>query len=465
MALTKAQRDALPASDFAVPGKRALPIHDETHVKMAWDQVDNTKGLSDGERSSARQHILSKAKTLGMDTKGWKVSAMSWDVSLSAMSLNSPETPDHPNKAPFSGCLVRLDQPSDKPPHGSFGMKTILTSAAAEAALGSLLGMGVNYTSDLKGHDRKAKIGIIESATIESDASGKWIQIGGFLYASDFPDVTASIQAKKDDLGFSFEAERLFVSDSKVPNSLEIDKLTFTGAAILRKDSAAYSSTSIAAAAENGDYQMNKEDLDALMAAIAGIGTRLDKVEAGQAKTIEAASVIDKVSKHTAGLRKVAEGMAAAGIGGDATRGHVHILNHMADTMDASACKGVLASSYSPPSMYASGTVVGSLDAAGITAAVEAAVKPLKDEIASQATIIKDMKAAAADTSAPPERKTLPPVITTLMARGGISLPEDGKKLSIAAIDKVLAASQLPPEKRIELKIGLRNAGLLENAA
>lgn len=67
---TKA-RDALKADDFAVPGKRTLPIPDAAHVKLAWDMVDRTEGLSDTERAEARRRIRAKAKELGVDTSGW----------------------------------------------------------------------------------------------------------------------------------------------------------------------------------------------------------------------------------------------------------------------------------------------------------------------------------------------------------------------------------------------------------
>src|SRR4051794_37354451 len=69
--LTKKERDALPDSDFAVPGKRKLPINDARHVKLAWDMVDRTEGLSEAEKKTARQRILRKAKSLDVDTSGW----------------------------------------------------------------------------------------------------------------------------------------------------------------------------------------------------------------------------------------------------------------------------------------------------------------------------------------------------------------------------------------------------------
>ncbi|GIM47032.1 hypothetical protein DNHGIG_25810 [Collibacillus ludicampi] len=72
--LSAAQRKKLKDSDFAVPGKRKLPIHDKEHVKLAWDMVDRTKGLTEEERKEARKRILSAAKQMGVDTSDWNKS-------------------------------------------------------------------------------------------------------------------------------------------------------------------------------------------------------------------------------------------------------------------------------------------------------------------------------------------------------------------------------------------------------
>ncbi len=459
MALTKHQRDTMPADDFAVPGKRALPIHDESHVRMAWDMVERTKGLSDAEKAEARRRIVNRAHKLSMDISKWRVQAMSWDMDfMSAMSLESPSTPDHPNKMPFSGCLVRLDEPSDSAPHGSFGMKTILTSAAAEAALPSILGMAIDYKPALNGHDRTAKIGIIDAATIETDSRGKYVKIGGFMYAQDFPEVTSRIQKDQEKLGFSFEAARLFVNEKEVNGCLEIQALTFTGAAVLMKNTAAYTSTSIAAEAEENtvmDEEL-KAALAGITASVTALGAKVEKIEASQTTIVEAASVIDKVSKHTAGLRKVAEGMAAAGIGGHATRGHVHILNHMADSMDAEACKGVMASSYSPPGMYASA-------APGVDDATKTEIAGLKTGLEGIQNSIKTLMAAAAGDAIPAQRKTVEPAIIRLLAKTSLNVDASGggEPFKVSAVDAALKGSTLTPEQRLQVKVGLNKAGLL----
>ncbi len=58
--------------DFAVPGKRALPIHDAKHVRLAWDMIDRTEGLTPSERRAARRRILARAAKLGIDTNDWE---------------------------------------------------------------------------------------------------------------------------------------------------------------------------------------------------------------------------------------------------------------------------------------------------------------------------------------------------------------------------------------------------------
>ena len=69
--LTAAERDNLAPEYFAVPGKRLLPIRDAEHVKMAWNLVGETHGLTSVERREAKRRILARAKALGVNTSGW----------------------------------------------------------------------------------------------------------------------------------------------------------------------------------------------------------------------------------------------------------------------------------------------------------------------------------------------------------------------------------------------------------
>lgn len=64
--LTAKARRAIKSGNFAVPGKRKLPIEDEGHVQSAMGRVSQTKGLTPGERKTAKVKIAKAAKKLGI---------------------------------------------------------------------------------------------------------------------------------------------------------------------------------------------------------------------------------------------------------------------------------------------------------------------------------------------------------------------------------------------------------------
>ncbi len=493
--LTKPMRDAIPEEHFAVPGKRKLPIHDERHTRLAWDMVDRTGGLTPEEKSAARGHILRRAKELGIDTTDWhRVKAMRFD----AMALNISNDDDHPNKMPFSGVLTKVDEPSDEPPGGSNGRRILVTSEAAQAALKTLVGMAVDFTAAFDGHDPQAKVGLITSA----DVIGNEIVISGYIYASDFPEVAASIKALKSVLGFSFEAQRIYVEDPGA-DVLKIVELVFTGAAILRKDKAAYHSTSLAANAAK-DIDMTPDELKALLAeALKPINDKISGLEASNAtlgtanaalaakvaadlKVVEAnAATAAKVEPHAAGLESCAASMEAAGIGLHPTGGHVQTLKRMASAMRADAATGKVPHIFRdhdyPYSASADRSddksVADKISAAAeetkkllaakddevaklIASAVETASKAFGDKLAAAETKIADLKAGKRADSATPERKTLSPVVTAILARANLTTPEGDAKLSASAIDAAIKPLNLEPAKRIQMKIELERAGL-----
>jgi hypothetical protein len=57
-----ADRNKLRVGQFAVPGKKKLPIHDAEHVRNAWSRLNQTKGLTDAEKKTARRRIIAAAK-------------------------------------------------------------------------------------------------------------------------------------------------------------------------------------------------------------------------------------------------------------------------------------------------------------------------------------------------------------------------------------------------------------------
>jgi hypothetical protein len=104
--------------------------------------------------------------------------------------------------------------------------RIVLTMRAVEAAMDSLLGIAVDFTPELYGHDPQTKFGIITTA----DIKGNDLYIEGFLYAGDFPTIVAEIEANRRRLGFSFQARDLMTTDPDA-EPVPIIQGVFTGAA------------------------------------------------------------------------------------------------------------------------------------------------------------------------------------------------------------------------------------------
>jgi hypothetical protein len=78
---------------------------------------------------------------------------------LEAMAVTIPQVDGHPNRVPFEGVLTMVNTASDKAPAGARGHRVMLMREAAEKALPSLLGMGVDYRPGWDGHDGGARSG------------------------------------------------------------------------------------------------------------------------------------------------------------------------------------------------------------------------------------------------------------------------------------------------------------------
>jgi len=180
-------------------------------------------------------------------------------LSLESMAIEMPAVHGHPNRAAFRGVLTIVDVASDKSPSGARGHRVLLTRRAAEAAMPSLMGMGLDYSPALDRHDARRKIGVITRAEIV----GRVVEVGGFLYARDFPEIVKEIgrpgrarksvsagsesgdwdvRATRAGLGMSYEITDAFVEDITA-SVWVLSRVTFTGAAVLRRDKAAYCST------------------------------------------------------------------------------------------------------------------------------------------------------------------------------------------------------------------------------
>lgn len=457
MALTKEQRDALPDTDFAVPGKRDLPMHDAIHVKMAWNAVGEKQGLTDDERRDARVLLLARAGELGVDTTNWNLLK---SIQFEAMAIEMPLVTDHPNRIPFSGIMARVDEPSDKPVGGAGGKRVLLRRAVAEAALASLLGMAVDFTVDLDGHNPQKKIGIITEAWIDGSA----IRIKGFFYGADFPMEVKAIQAHKEQLGFSYECQARVRSLNDDP--LEVVSCMFTGAAVLYKDKAAYMTTALAASAdrtETGDQEMELKDI---MDAVKSLTTTVDGL-AGSVKTmgekvvaLEAKSNTSAVDTITALVKPQADALILSAENLEKCGLHAQgkTLREQAAAMLDAAKKGVM------PTLTAATAANESAPSKEVTD-LKASVETLTKAVGDVTVVVTDLKAQVAKGTPAPERKTVSAQIIAFLAKGGLELPKDDKKLKIADVDKCLEASGVSGVRAIEAKMKLSAAGYLDAAA
>jgi hypothetical protein len=174
------------------------------------------------------------------------------NIQLESMAIEMPAVERHPNREAFRGVLTLVDVTSDKPPAGARGHRVVLTRAAAEEALASLLGMALDYSPSLDRHDARRKVGVITRA----DIVGKNLELGGHLFAKDFPEIVREIEktgkrtpqspgeppATTHSLGMSYEIADARVADLRA-KVWTLTHVTFTGAAILRRDKAAYRET------------------------------------------------------------------------------------------------------------------------------------------------------------------------------------------------------------------------------
>ena len=165
-------------------------------------------------------------------------------IALEAMGVQLPSVENHPNRLPFEGVLTRVDEPSDRAPSGAQGHRVLMPRACAEAALPSLIGMGVGIDGSLEGHNPQRKIGVITEAWL----SGQDLRVRGVLYARDFPQEITQIRAlaRQGLMGMSFELAAVEIERPEAP-VWRLLRCTFTGAAILKRAHAAYRATALAA--------------------------------------------------------------------------------------------------------------------------------------------------------------------------------------------------------------------------
>jgi hypothetical protein len=111
---------------------------------------------------------------------------------------------------------------------------------AALAALPSLMGMAVDYAPGWDGHDARRKCGIITQADVEDNR----LRVSGYLFGKDFPEVEDRMRrGSAGMMGMSYEIADAHVEDMNA-EIWKLTRATFTGAAILLREKAAYRNTS-----------------------------------------------------------------------------------------------------------------------------------------------------------------------------------------------------------------------------
>jgi hypothetical protein len=301
--------------------------------------------------------------------------------------------------------------------------------------LPSLIGMGVNYRDDAGGHDRRTKIGVITEATIVDHEGGKAIAVAGLLYENDFPDEVAVIRANKHELGMSFELVFAKVEDYTA-DVWTITEGYYTGAAILRRDAAAYEATRLAAA---GEIKMDEKRLREILAEALGEfkTTVLDPAVAEiKAAAAEAKTTADQAL--TAAKAATPTPAAAAG---------TPDVEAIAAKAAEAAVTKVLA------------TITPKLEAAAAGAG--------NTELAGKVDkLVGDMVTLLASAKGNGERHiTVPSATVTLLASHGLEVDKDGAKFLSSEIDTIM--EKIPGLSRVQrtaMKMQLQAAGKLKDA-
>jgi hypothetical protein len=131
--------------------------------------------------------------------------------------------------------------------------------------------MAVDYAPKWDGHDARAKCGIIT----EADVIGNQLRVRGYLFGRDFPDVVRQLEhSVSGNMGMSYELADAHVADMRA-EVWTLTRATFTGAAILLREKAAYRNTSFRLSASRCRGRISQRDGAAAKLA-AGSARRLE---------------------------------------------------------------------------------------------------------------------------------------------------------------------------------------------
>lgn len=192
-------------------------------------------------------------------------------MKLNVVSFSVAQS-ENPDFMKFDAVVGYVDTPTDATPGGGIdGYQLVIRSEGMDVR--SLVGSGVNVawydgwfedsSQNLKGHDARFKVGVIDSAQVV----GNQIMVSGHLWKYDFPDVCDTIECAKESLGCSVEAYFDGFQKDDDTKILTGFGARFTGVAILYKNKAAFKSTKVMCSIqEQEEDNLNEETKKALEA-------------------------------------------------------------------------------------------------------------------------------------------------------------------------------------------------------
>ena len=155
---------------------------------------------------------------------------------LEAMAVKIPHVEGHPNRVPFEGVLTVVNSPSDKAPAGARGHRVMSDAGGSRKGTAFAAGHGRGLPSGMgrarcAAQDRHVDRGEL----VGQAAGGAWISVRARLSRSGQGNGGAGAGA----MGMSYELADARVEDMRA-EIWKLTRVTFTGAAILLREKAAY---------------------------------------------------------------------------------------------------------------------------------------------------------------------------------------------------------------------------------
>lgn len=440
------------------------------------------------------------------------------EIYISGGAVSFENDPSHPNQMILKGVLVRLDEPSTKPPGGAEGHRILLPTDIAKERLSTLLNMGLNYSPALDTHAQRRKVGTIVKAWID----GKDLCIQAVVWKHDFPEAEQDLKQKG--LGMSMEIGSVCVEDPDA-QVWKITDFYFLGATVLWKDAAAYYRTQAIAAKGASTMTKTAKKKTTATAAVQPDGNKVVEMAAGAAAEAVKDLLLPTINRQTqilAGLATRLDSMELQILGSTEleAKGKKEEDEKACDNMESKAKddeddedeeddedddedidaedvnKGSLEETGPDTSDDADdddepghinkgamnkGSKTTCEDTVGKTVAsarlkqqiksnreLSARVAELEKQLATaskrQARTEKQVAASAAQT-ARRSAVVLDPSTLGLLQKSGLDATEikaSGQKLTIAEVDAMLAGSEMDTVKRMEMKNHLLRAGVME---